>query len=345
MRRAQTLIVVLLLAVLSVPVAGVKAQNGNLCFNVPGINDCITGIFAEYWQGNGGLPVFGYPISPAQQRPTESGQSTSTQFFERNSLEINVDPAAQRPFHILLGRLGDSLLQRQGRSWRAEGGTPNPWPGSACKSFNLDGQERSVCGPFLEYWQGHGLDLGDPRISERESTMLFGLPLTAPKMETNPDGANVMTQWFERARFEYHPNNPAASRVLLGLLGKEFLAPGTTPPAPTPPAPTPPAPPADPCANIAPPKFAVIEPNCVRQGGEIQIGLFGFQPNEEFSFWITKSSGETIGSTTTAQADEDGIFIGTLSTASWGVPGDYVFVAQDVGADYEPSIAPFRIIP
>lgn len=332
MRHAQTLIVILLLAVLGVPVNQAKAQSGNLCFNVPGINDCITGIFAEYWQGNGGLPVFGYPISPAQQRPTESGQPTSTQFFERNSLEINIDPAARRPFHILLGRLGDSLLQRQGRNWRAEGGTPNPWPGSACKSFNLDGQERSVCGPFLEYWQSHGLDLGDPRTSERESTMLFGLPLTAPKMETNPDGATVMTQWYERARFEYHPNNPAASRVLLGLLGREFLAP---PPSKV-----------DPCANIAPPRFAVIEPNCVREGEEFTVGVYGFQPNEEFSYWITQAGGGTVGGTTTARANEEGYFVGTISTTDWGIPpGDYVFVAQDVRADYEASIAPFRVLP
>jgi hypothetical protein len=26
------------------------------------------------------------------------------------------------------------------------------------------------------------------------------------------------TQWFERARFECHPNNPSEYRVLLGLL-------------------------------------------------------------------------------------------------------------------------------
>jgi hypothetical protein len=40
-------------------------------------------------------------------------------------------------------------------------------------------------------------------------------------METNSSGDTVLTQWFERARFEYHPNNPAAFRVLLGLLGNE----------------------------------------------------------------------------------------------------------------------------
>ncbi len=32
----------------------------------------------------------------------------------------------------------------------------------------------------------------------------------------------VLTQWFERARFEYHPSNPAAYQVLLGRLGAEL---------------------------------------------------------------------------------------------------------------------------
>jgi uncharacterized protein YkwD len=41
-------------------------------------------------------------------------------------------------------------------------------------------------------------------------------------METNQAGDRVLTQWFERARFEWHPDRPAEYRVLLGLLGREF---------------------------------------------------------------------------------------------------------------------------
>ena len=41
----------------------------------------------------------------------------------------------------------------------------------------------------------------------------------------------MLTQWFERARFEYHPNNPPEYQVLLGLLGNEWLA---APPPPPP---------------------------------------------------------------------------------------------------------------
>jgi hypothetical protein len=85
-------------------------------------------------------------------------------------------------------------------------------------------QQRNVCGPFLQYWRTHGLNLDGQRgISFNESLALFGLPLTSPKVETNPDGKTVMTQWFERARFEYYPDNPEPYKVQLGRLGSEIL--------------------------------------------------------------------------------------------------------------------------
>ncbi len=35
------------------------------------------------------------------------------------------------------------------------------------------------------------------------------------------------TQWFERARFEFHPNNPDPYKVLLGRLGAEVFDPAS----------------------------------------------------------------------------------------------------------------------
>lgn len=49
-----------------------------------------------------------------------------------------------------------------------------------------------------------------------------GYPITPARPEVSRDtGQTYLTQWFERARFEWHPNNPEAHRVLLGLLGTE----------------------------------------------------------------------------------------------------------------------------
>src|SRR3712207_7108490 len=60
---------------------------------------------------------------------------------------------------------------------------------------------------FRAYWETHGLKVAGLDRYQR-SLALFGLPLTEPKMERNSSGDTVLTQWFERARFEWHPNNP-----------------------------------------------------------------------------------------------------------------------------------------
>ncbi|MBA3944360.1 MAG: hypothetical protein H0X37_07330 [Herpetosiphonaceae bacterium] len=54
---------------------------------------------------------------------------------------------------------------------------------------------------------------------------VFGYPLTEPRDELNQDtGKHYRTQWFERARFEYHPENRPPYDVLLGRLGADQFA-------------------------------------------------------------------------------------------------------------------------
>src|SRR4029453_1322815 len=77
----------------------------------------------------------------------------------------------------------------------------------------------------------HGLEFdGQAGKTERESLALFGLPITEPFQETI-NGEMLEAQWFERARFEWHPGNVAPSRVLLGRLGAEVLAAPAPPPS------------------------------------------------------------------------------------------------------------------
>ncbi|MBV9791280.1 MAG: hypothetical protein JOZ51_24000, partial [Chloroflexi bacterium] len=179
--------------------------------------------FKTFWESNGGLPVFGFALSEEfVERNADLRLDFTTQYFERERFEYH--PENQPPYQVLLGRLGDELLRAQGREWRNEGGNNNPFPNTPCQSFGVGGQQRTVCGPFLQYWRTHGLQFdGRGGVSFNESLALFGLPLTAPKVEKNPDGNEVITQWFERARFEYHPNNPDPYKVLLGRLGSESL--------------------------------------------------------------------------------------------------------------------------
>ena len=84
-------------------------------------------------------------------------------------------------------------------------------------------------------WRANGLELdGVFGKSEGESLALFGMPLSGLMDETLGDGRSYQIQWFERARFELHPQNQPPYHVLLGLLGNEIRDAGGAPPAPAP---------------------------------------------------------------------------------------------------------------
>jgi len=205
----------LVCAALLVPAQRAAAQSNMRCFAQPGITNCISGRFLQFWNQNGGLAVFGYPITAEGQEQTPEGTFT-TQYLERQRFELQ--PNNPAPYDVLLGRLGDQLLRRQGIDWqtlpKADPSSPNYFPQT--------GHSVSF-GPFYQYWSSNGLL--DPALNQyQRSLALFGLPLTEAYTTTNSSGDTVLTQWFERARFEYHPNNPPEYQVLLGLLGSEWRA-------------------------------------------------------------------------------------------------------------------------
>ena len=70
----------ILLTLLSIPTARPTAAQERECF--PQTGYCIEGRFLQFWLQNGGLPVFGYPISPARdERIRDTGQTYLTQWF------------------------------------------------------------------------------------------------------------------------------------------------------------------------------------------------------------------------------------------------------------------------
>lgn len=169
----------------------------------------LQGRFFQYWRSNGGLQVFGMPLTAQAGTPL-------TQTFERNRFEYRPENAA--PYDVLLGRLGVEALAAQGRDWRTFA-TVDAAP-EGCRYFPET--RHSLCGSFLQYWSQQGLEFdGKPGSSAAESLALFGLPLSEPQEEVI-DGQRVLVQWFERARFEYRPNNPDPFKVQLGRLGAEL---------------------------------------------------------------------------------------------------------------------------
>jgi hypothetical protein len=85
----------------------------------------------------------------------------------------------------------------------------NPLPGTGVCFAAVPHCLRGV---FATYWQTKGgLDL-------------FGYPIT-PEVRETIGGKEYVVQYTQRARFEYHPENPAPNNVLLGLLGNTLAEP------------------------------------------------------------------------------------------------------------------------
>jgi hypothetical protein len=197
-----------------------QAQTDERCFAETGY--CISGRIRAFWEQNGGLPVFGYPTTP--QRPERVEDATyQVQWFERNRLELH--PENDPPYDVLLGRLGVVALEQRDLDWREFARSE---PLNNCLYF--EATQQNVCEPFLSYWQADGLEFdGQPGKSYEENLALFGLPLSGTRVERLHDGREYVVQWFERARFELHPENDPPYNVLFGLLGNE-TRPGGMPP-------------------------------------------------------------------------------------------------------------------
>jgi hypothetical protein len=155
----------------------------------------LTGEFLRYWQANGALAIYGYPIS---EPFTERGRLV--QYFERNRFELH--PENQPPYNVLLGRLGaDDVAGRQFEKSPPFESLPDR------RYFAETGH--SLSNAFLGYWERHG------------GLAQFGYPISEEVSEVSQtDGREYTVQYFERARFEYHPENHGTdAEVLLGLLG------------------------------------------------------------------------------------------------------------------------------
>ncbi len=189
------LIVVLMMLSAASCTAALSAQRNDRCFPETGL--CISGPIRAYWERNGGLAVFGFPIT-AQSQESVEGRSLQVQWFERDRLEIQPDG------RVTAGRLGAERLEQLGTPWQpGAGGAAGP----GCASFAETGHQ--VCGAFLRFWrEGGGLER-------------FGLPLTG-EFTAELEGRPLTVQYFERRRFELHPEI-GPDTVLLGLLGREVL--------------------------------------------------------------------------------------------------------------------------
>lgn len=98
-----------LIGTANLPQCGTKADTAASCY-FPQTKQVIANGFKAFWQENGGLAVFGLPISQefAEQNPFD-GKIYTVQYFERSLLQY--DPVTQT---LSVGELGAQLLWQKG---------------------------------------------------------------------------------------------------------------------------------------------------------------------------------------------------------------------------------------
>lgn len=204
-RRVCTLGLIAILAITTFAMnARPTAAAPEGCFDDPNI-PCIAAPFLSYWRDNGGLAIYGFPLTVMSTEKLEDNRSYPVQYFERARFEFHddiQDPAQK----VLLGAFGRLIY------------LTDPYRPQSTAVPRVDGKEyftstgHTLGGDFLAYWKANG---GLPQ---------FGYPISEEFVEQLEDGTPYTVQYFERARFELHPENTDPQyRVLLGQFGRRVL--------------------------------------------------------------------------------------------------------------------------
>ena len=190
------------------PAAFQRAQpinvSSNLYFKETGHN--LSNFFKRYWESKGGLSIYGFPVSEEFQ---ENG--FTVQYFERARFEYHPENSGT-PNEVQLGLLGNLVT-----AGRKDAGEPSFQPTAAFNNTPTDvffpQTGHSLRGGFKTAWEQSG------------GLTQFGYPISEEFQEVNPtDGKTYTIQYFERNRFEWHPefkNTPAEFQ--LGLLGLQIV--------------------------------------------------------------------------------------------------------------------------
>ena len=80
------------------------------CRYFPQTRHNLCGKFLRYWEANGGLARFGYPISGEEGVQVGPRQLQVVQYFERRRMELHPELAGT-PYEILLGMLGNEVYR------------------------------------------------------------------------------------------------------------------------------------------------------------------------------------------------------------------------------------------
>ena len=160
----------------------------------PQTGHSVQGDFLRFFNTYGGLEIFGYPLTEAF---LENGRQV--QYFQRARMELA--PENPEPQRVQLGKLGVELgYNKDGPLSLADVPAAND-PNR--RYFPQTGYSTGYA--FLKYFSAHG------------GVDIFGYPIS----EFKPENGRTV-QYFERAKFEWHPELPTNQRVQLGNLGEIY---------------------------------------------------------------------------------------------------------------------------
>jgi len=205
--------------------------------------------FRDYWNGNGGLFRFGYPISKVFDQKSTNGQTYPTQYLQRTVFEQHPENKGTK-FEVLGRLLG--VIQAGAKVQTDPNFQPVAKPTDGRLFFDTTNHTIGGSDPgkaaIRAYWEAAG------NGNVQQSIIVFGYPISEPFDEQNApvpagDGQTHRVQYFERYRLEYHPENKDPYRVLIGLLGQMQAANDNLDPA-----------------LLAPEPAGQPQPDCIGQG-------------------------------------------------------------------------------
>lgn len=157
----------------------------------------VHGLFLDYWEAHGGEAAFGSPLTQEfEETDPQNGVVRLKQWFERARFELHPEFGGT-PNQVQLGALGREALAAQPKRLVIEPAfqaiaAPAPAANPDVQFFKETGH--TLRGRFKAFWEAYG------------GLTQFGYPLSEELQEFNPASAQLPTvQWFERARFELHP--------------------------------------------------------------------------------------------------------------------------------------------
>jgi hypothetical protein len=156
-----------------------------------------------FFDAHGGVENFGFPLTEL----ILGSNGLQVQYFERARFEYYpTRPAAQRIELTLVGALAAAGRENEEPFlWRVGSDSPD-------RTFFPE-SGHTLGGAFGWVWQSRG------------GVAVFGYPISEEFMEVSPvDGQTYLVQYFQRARFEYHPElQGQPGEVQLAPLGRRLL--------------------------------------------------------------------------------------------------------------------------